>query len=397
MDRQSIKIGVISDLHCAYSKEYESHDTILFSNILKNGNRKNQVLALLKYIKDNSLTCDYLLCPGDITNKMDVQGLISGYGFLREIQDALGAKQLICTPGNHDVDFCRENRPLFPNACDSLKHLDVDNYPLSDESLSKSLLNEGACVYCDDEIAILCVNSVTNFTDKESAQRIFLSETLLSHIDSMLQKIPKNIKVRVALTHHHPTSLTDLNFRKYDNKDIIENGDQLIALLDQHQFGLFIHGHKHKAQLKITESVTLFCAGSFSAKLNTQLGDDENLFHIIEIEPKNPKKGIIRSWSYGEASSWKPSYHFPAETGFGATKSGTELASEIGDYLKRQYKDKSTTVPYQDIIERFPEVKFLHEKEKVKMYNELEKHDCMYSKSYNDKIMFIINSSLTSE
>lgn len=392
-----IKIGVISDLHCTYSKEYESQDTILFSNTLKFGNRKNQVLALLRLIKDNNLTCDYLLCPGDITNKMDVQGLISGYGYLREIQSALCAKQLICTPGNHDIDFCRENRSLFPHACDSLKHLDVANYPLSDQNLSNLLLNEGACVYSDDEIAILCVNSVTNFTDKDSAREIFLSETLLTKIDNMLQRIPETIKIRVALTHHHPIMYTDLNFRKYNVMDFIKNGDQLIEVIDRHHFGLLIHGHKHKAKLKHLESVTLFCAGSFSAKQNTQLGDDENLFHIIEIEPENPMKGIIHSWSYGEGSSWKPSHHFPEITGFGATKSGTELADEVGSYLKKQYKDALRTVPFQDIVELFPEVQYLHEKEKNEFYERLIKYDCMYSMSLNNLKMFIINSSTTTE
>ena len=249
-----IKIGVISDLHCTYSKEYESQDTILFSNTLKFGNRKNQVLVLLRLIKEYNLTCDYLLCPGDITNKMDVQGLISGYGYLREVQSALHARQLICTPGNHDVDFCRENIPLFPNACDSLKHLDIDNYPLSDKKLSDLLLNKGACVYMDDEIAILCVNSVTNFTDRESSKIISLPETMLQHIEEILKEIPDNIRVRVALTHHHPIQYTDLNFRKYDDKDVIQNGDQLIELINKYHFGLLVHGHKHKAKLKHLES-----------------------------------------------------------------------------------------------------------------------------------------------
>jgi hypothetical protein len=201
----------------------------------------------------------------------------------------------------------------------------------------------------------------------------------------------------VALTHHHPLSLTDLNFRMYDNSDYIENGDVLINVIDKYNFGLFIHGHKHRAQLRSTESVTLFCAGSFSAKQNTQLGDDENLFHIIEIDMATPKKGIIHSWSYGESSAWKPSCHFPETTGFGAIKNGTELANEIGTYLKEKYQDELATVQYQDIVEQFPEVQYLHKKEKDEFFTKLEDFNCLFTKGYNNKEQFIINSGYASK
>lgn len=377
-----IKIGIISDLHCEYSPDYRSQDTILFSNTLKNGNRKNQVQELLDYINTESLYCDYLLCPGDITNKMDIQGLISGFVFLKEIQTALKSKELICIPGNHDLDYCRLKTSLFAKANDPLKHLDADRYPLSDKSLSKMLLDDGYCVYKDDNIAILCINSVANFTDPKSAERVTIPETILKKIEEELKKIPKQISARIALTHHHPNLYTDLNFRMYGGGDFIENGDQLISLIKKYNFGLLIHGHKHKARLSSTDTLSLFCAGGFSALQNLQLGDDENTFHIIEIDSDYPMKGIVRTWSYSQSAGWKkPSQRFPHITGFGSTLSPSELAKHIGHFFQEEFKYEKQIIPYSVVISKFPEVLYLHHYETESLHKELKKYNCTFSRS----------------
>lgn len=379
---ETIKIGVISDLHCTYNQNYDSQDTILFSNTMRNGNRRNQVQELLNLFRLENITCDYLLCPGDITNKMDVQGIISGFGYLREMQEVLTAKQLICTPGNHDVDFCREKTTLFSKASDTLKQLDSDYYPLANKSLSKSLIDDGFCLYMDDEVAILCVNSVACFTDAKSAERVYIPDSTLNQIEEELKKIPQSILVRIALTHHHPELYTDLNFRTYDNSDYIENGDKLVELIEKYYFGMLVHGHKHKARLTSLGSVALFCAGGFSALQNLQIGDDENTFHIIEISPTKPIRGIIRTWSYSQSAGWKkPSLQFPYKTGFGSTKSAIEWAKEIGLYYKEMFKQEKQCILYSEVVKQFPDVAYLHHKEAKKLYKELMKYDCVYTQS----------------
>lgn len=377
---KKIKIGVISDLHCEYSPDYSSQDTILFSNTLRNGNRKNQVQELLEYINKEGLCCDYLLCPGDITNKMDIQGLISGLSYLKEIQTALNAKQLICTPGNHDLDYHRLKTFLFAKANDPLKHLDSEHYPLSDKTLSKMLLDDGFCMYKDDTIAILCINSVANFTDLQSADRINIPETTLIKIEKELNNIPGTISARIALTHHHPSLYTDLDFRMYGEGDFIENGDQLIELIEKYKFGMLVHGHKHKARLTITDNVTLFCAGGFSALQNLQIGDDENTFHIIEIDSGYPMKGIVKTWSYSRSAGWKkPSLRFPHVTGFGLTKSPSDWAKEVGSFCQEKYNSETQIIPYSDIVKLFPDIIYLHYKEIDDFHKELMKYSCSFS------------------
>lgn len=386
-----IRLGVISDLHCTYNREYDSPDTILFSNTMKNGNKKNQVQELLKLISENDIKCDYLLCPGDITNKIDVQGLISGFGYLQEIEKALDAKKLICVPGNHDVDSHKSNKQIFQKEDDPLWHLDKENYPLPDTILSQSLLSKNYCLYQDEQIAILCINSVNSTTSLEDgSQIIHISDSTLSSIEDELKRIPDSVKVRVALTHHHPLSYTDVNYRCYDKNDIIDNGDKLISIIENYHFGLFIHGHKHRARLMSYGSVALFCSGGFSALQNMNMGDDENTFHIVELDNSEPMRGIIHTWSYSQSAGWKkPSNVFPEITGFGLTKTAKQLAEEIGSYYQDKYSDKQTIIQFPDFINQFPDFLYLHHNDKSDFNKELAQYNCHYvdGKEPEDKML----------
>lgn len=376
-----ISFAVISDLHCTYDNNYGSQDTILFSNTVRNGDRKNQIQELLDLFDAENIKCDYVLCPGDITNKMDVQGLISGFGYLREIQAALGAQQLICAPGNHDVDFCRNNTSLFAKASDSLKQLDSMHYPLSDKDLSRSLIDDGYCLYRNDKVAILCINSVASFTDKSSSEKVFISESTLRSIENQLKTIPTTTTIRIALTHHHPILYTDLNFRSYNTRDYIENGDTLIELIEKYHFNLLIHGHKHRAKLTSSRAVTLFGAGGFSALQNLQTGDNENTFHIVEVDSESPTKGIIRTWSYSCSAGWKkPSLQFPYKTGFGSTKNAIDLAEEIGTHIQEKYGDQQACIPFSYVVDRFKEIEYIHHERLKELYNELKKYSCEHAK-----------------
>lgn len=379
---ERIIFAVISDLHCTYDIDYNSQDTILFSNTMRNGDRKNQVQELLNLFEAERIKCDYVLCPGDITNKMDVQGLISGLGYLMEIQKSLGASQLICVPGNHDIDFCRRNTSLFAKANDSLKQLDSMHYPLSDKFLSKSLIDDGFCLFQNDKVVILCINSVASFTDMSSSEKVFIPESTLSLIEEQLKKIPDTITIRIALTHHHPILYTDLNFRAYNAKDYIINGDKLIELIEKYHFGLLIHGHKHRAKLTSSRSVTLFCAGGFSALQNLQIGDDENTFHIVEMDSSSPMKGIIRTWSYSCSAGWKkPSLQFPDKTGFGSTTNAIELAREIGTHIQSKYGNQKEVIQFSDIVAQFNEIKYIHYEQLKELYKELKNYYCVYTHS----------------
>ena len=386
-----IRIAIISDLHCVYSPEntYENNDSILFSNMLQNGDSAHPITALLKLIEKEELQCDYLLCPGDITNKMDIQGLISGFNYLQEIKRKLQAKQLICTPGNHDVDFCRRLTKILPQASSSLKYVS-DEYPLDNKTLSDDLINKGYCLYQDEKLIVLCVNSVVNFTDKDSASIIDVNATIINEIEQKLKNLSQESpQIRIVMTHHHPISITDQNYRAYDKSDWLENGDRLMDMLEKYGFSLFIHGHKHKAKLYQYDKFTLFCAGGFSAQSNLCLGDDANMFHVISLDYDNHIKGTIETWTFSPRKyQWeKTSVGFPKKQGFGAVAPPGDIANNI---IQAQLFKDAGKRRYSDVEQMYPEISYLT-KDQYKEFEEKLATEKICISTLGDIRYFILN------
>ncbi|WP_304708914.1 metallophosphoesterase [uncultured Rikenella sp.] len=354
---KSLRIAVISDMHCMYKEDYNSPDTILFSNQLRCGDKKHPIETLIQLIQENDLTCDYVLCPGDIANKADIQGLISGFGFLQEIRSALQAKCLFCAPGNHDVAFM--DHKWFDTAHQPLKALHQD-YPVPGDDRKRQFLADNFYVYSDEQIVVLCVDSVHNYTDKENAQKTLITHATLGKIQSQLSElVPVQGVIKIALTHHHPIKYSNTDYLQYKDADALENGDQLLDILKKSGFHLLIHGHKHIPRVEIRNDFPIFCAGSFSGLQNLKLGDDANTFHIVDVklpDDSSPQyaQGVIRTWEYRQNNGWtmndSPTKGFPALTGFGSRISVADIASKIDTLIGSQplitYKEVEDGCPF---------------------------------------------------
>src|SRR5262245_16592686 len=124
---ESFKIAVVSDLHCTHSGDPSKKDgkpranTFLLSDLLKRPINKHPVESLKQVVIEEGLTANILLCPGDITDQINQQGLVSGWQFLKEIKSSLSAEMMAITIGNHDVD----SRNIYNRgAFDLIKKLD---------------------------------------------------------------------------------------------------------------------------------------------------------------------------------------------------------------------------------------------------------------------------------
>lgn len=125
MSDDKVVITVISDLHCKHSSsEKQGSISLTSTNLYSDGLRsentpKHPVHCLLQEIERNisAFKSDVLLCPGDIADKVDHQGYITGWAFLEEIGQAINAKNLFATIGNHDVDSRRLSAGKCPLMC----------------------------------------------------------------------------------------------------------------------------------------------------------------------------------------------------------------------------------------------------------------------------------------
>lgn len=373
---KSIRIAIISDLHCRYGKETPS-STYLYSDLPRIPITKHPIQALKSLIKKESLVADYVICPGDITDKINIQGLISGYGFINEIKNDLCAKKLICVPGNHDVDS-RKNHP-DEGPFEILKKYIID-YPLEESSLVEKFWANNFAIYKDEDVQFLIINSVFNHFDIENAQKSVIPERILDEIKNDINKDSDTEIFKIAICHHHPIKISSADSIKYKDGDSLENGDSLLNILDT-KYSIFIHGHKHIPQLVIRNTLPIFCAGSFSSLENIIETPYKNCFHIINLNlESNQCKGKIETWFYTNGKGWAkskdPEEAFPSLTGFGLYTDINEFALKIKDWFVEKEKER---IHFSDVLTAFPDIEYLTPIQQESLINELLKYQLEFN------------------
>lgn len=364
---EELVIAVVSDLHCKHSQSEGPNEkaTYLYSDLPKRPINKNPVEALKTMIARESLKTEILLCPGDISDKADTQGLISGWDYLGEIKKQLSAKVLIATTGNHDVNSRKlKDKTPFEALKDS-----INNYPVDDnDAMCKAFWAEGFCLYTVNNYAILVYNSSQYHTDKDEAGKSEIKAATIEKIEKVISEIPENIAFKVALCHHHPISHSNITYR---DGDVIEKGDKFLEILSKNNFQIIIHGHKHEPKLRYENKLPVFCSGSFSSLMNLADTGARNLFHTIHLTP-NQQKGIIKSWEYSPYNGWqlKNDTFFPCLTGFGNLTDIDLLAKSCADWFIKRGKELDH---YKNLVDQFPDIQFLIPEDQIKLNNTLLK------------------------
>src|ERR1039457_5481428 len=160
-----IQIAIASDLHCHHSSQ-EPAESLLISDLDRVPASQHPIESLLERIRADALTADFLVAPGDLANRADRQGLISGWSFLQEVGSALGVKGIITTIGNHDVllhettvdafQLAKRLRPLFPSP---------------EQKQTDEFWANGFYIRQQDDVRVLVLNSAASHTNKTLAKR----------------------------------------------------------------------------------------------------------------------------------------------------------------------------------------------------------------------------------
>lgn len=360
MTNERLRIAVVSDMHCLYKNaDTPSGITYLYSNAPQNPVARHPVYALLKLLENNQhIRADILICPGDIADKADEQGLLTGWEYLKKIKAGLGAANLWSTVGNHDVDSRRTRG--YTSAFQYLQDFSND-YPL--DGFNEKYWSKKYVIIEHGEAQVLILNTCHNHASKDDANQSIITPTTLQEIEDDLSKLPIK-KYRFAFCHHHPIKHSNIDIQ-YKDGDVIDNGDKLVSLLEKHDFQILVHGHKHDPRLEKSKSLTIFAAGSFSSLQNIKELGANNCFHIIELLP-NQKCGIIKSWVYVPPRGWevKKDTEFPCVTGFGNTKTVEILATECLTALEAE---EDHTIPFSKLLQALPELEFLIPEEQIRL------------------------------
>lgn len=346
-----MKFCIISDLHCKYQLDYsESSESLLYSNMPRKPFAQHPVAAMLELInKNKEIKSDVLLCLGDLGDKADEQGITSAWTFVEEIRQKLNAKIKIGIPGNHDVNSRKLNGK---DAFSYIKNFH-ESFPTNDMTLNSEFWSNGYCIQTFEENLFLLINTVHNHEDEDKANSSILLPSSIEDIERSLRKWD-SIKNKICLLHHHPIKHSNIN--NFKDIDSLENGDDLISLLNRHNFNIVLHGHKHQPRIIEQSDLPIFATGSFSSFANLQGTGLSTMFHIIEI-PEEKKVGTIYSWEYNVKDGWVQNYNkkFPQKIGFGGNIDLEETAKLINEIVQKDNKPKF----YSEIVTCFPELEFL--------------------------------------
>lgn len=355
-----LKIAIISDLHCHPKKKKDEgpDHTYLLSDKLRTPSNDHPVESLLPIIRDNSLTADLTLCPGDFTDQANVAGFIAGWNFSLEIHRELHAKKIIATLGNHDVDSYNGFSDYSLKIAKGIKQ----GFPFNNEQECDIFWSKG-CVFVEGEnFRVLVINSSHYHHSKQSATAGKVDGDLIEYIEKYLAA-NENDKILIALSHHHPI---DHSRMQLGEDDKIVNGDELLNVLGKHKFDLFIHGHKHDPLLRYhntSESnyrIPIFSAGSFSSSSNLMFTSVRNSFHMLDIEKDcGVAHGEIKTWTFFPNRGWELNLDengFAPYSGFGNQESIDEIYQKIvklfmnsgnlsWDFVRQNVKEIDNLIP----------------------------------------------------
>jgi len=314
------KIAVISDLHIgrkARAKDFCPYDE-------KEARDTDYKGKFLRFIDAHSIRADYLVIPGDISDRGQPDEFKLASALIKEIARGLhvGPKRIVFVPGNHDVDWEESSIPDSSGFRHRMRYAPLRDPGLIFERLVGSKRPHfyeppHFRIWEFEHLMAVGYNSAWSDDRSVSVHHGLMSNDHVRKLDERLAGLDLSPnRLRLFIVHHHPIQYSDPIADEPDFS-AMTNSENLLAVLGKHNFDLLIHGHKHSPRFKTVSfgsgfPLAILCAGSFSARLDTRWsGLVNNQFHLVTVEGRDPSShcvfGLVESWTYLCGSDWVPS------------------------------------------------------------------------------------------
>ena len=378
-----MKIAIVSDIHagmdsvaqdlCPRELLQTEQDNIAFSN-----KRENYVNDFLAFVKDTKLSADYILVPGDVTDKAHPMEAKLASECLQKIGTALSvpSDKILFVPGNHDSNW------RFHDIADKTGIMWAHRYiALQSDQFIFSAINgnaEKGSLFEKDYFSIWRYNDVivvgyNSASAERPSDEVKCGNIIDEHLRAM-EKVFKNLgiksdsRLKIFMLHHHLHDFKAPKGSKHDYS-LAQNGESLITLLRKYKFDLIVHGHRHYSCFDAQNCVVpIFCSGSFSAQIGTEWAREvSNQFHIIEIREKRIRKnicGVIQSWS-NTSEGWEPSptlRNRPIvgyQRAFGFSLDDEYVAKKVRNVIATFAHKKIRFSWREEIVPKIPDLKYL--------------------------------------
>lgn len=380
-----MKIAVISDLHCGLGARTDDLCPEGFrvkSSGDPNSTSNGFCRKFIDFIKKEKLAADYLLVPGDLTDSAHPMEVQVASNFLQEAQKALHVSngKLLFVPGNHDVDWdlldskdktgVKWAHRYMALEADKFVFSQINNKGITDGNLfADSCFN----LWEFDNLIVLGYNSSATDTALDKGRKGNIEQAHIDYINQILtqKKYKTDKRLKVFMIHHH---LRDFKLPCLQDRDFSQanNPESMITMLQDHNFNLIVHGHRHYSFFDAQNSqIPILCAGSFSARINVGWeGFVLNQFHILDVDcPESARigsSGVVNSWSY-TINGWRKSPcgegygGVPYQRVFGFSLKDQKLAEEVKSCLIELSGDRSNISWQKDVLSKVRGARYLNE------------------------------------
>lgn len=327
MINPTLNFLIVSDLHAHDGPpDAGNSPSYISTNKLYSAKATNPLAGIAELITARGLEVDWLVTPGDLGDQAKPSCQSFAWDQLENLRKELGAKHLIGTAGNHDIDSRRAFPGFDPKS--SLQKL-IPEFPISIDCYDKKdgvygdrywSRNFVLVPFSEFDCSLLVINSCA-FHGFASHVKKPPTEHLNGKISSLtlaaIREAIADLKTRVniVLVHHHLTR----NPFVQDGNSVMVNGDHLIELFKQSERQwLIVHGHQHAPMLNYADASAftpiILSAGSVAAKTYPVRDGHQarNQIHHVSIPVSKIEAsgvrlvGSVTSWSWSFHRGWQP-------------------------------------------------------------------------------------------
>jgi 3',5'-cyclic AMP phosphodiesterase CpdA len=366
-----MNILVISDLHAyANLQAGRKKPSIICSSPAVDAPQLDILSMIPDTLANEGMDVDWILCPGDMADQAEPEAQRFAWEALKQIKDKTGARLLLATAGNHDLDSRLRHSKFDPKGfLQSLK----PPFPGLSEEVSDQYWARNFHIYTEENIRLLNLNSAAfHGYQSEDPHPIHeyrhgrVSNRTIERIVEELAK--KEFPLNILLTHHHPVKNEGVYADDYSEMAL---GGVLIEKICEatNSSWLVLHGHQHYPNLSYgagrAYQPVVLSAGSVAAAVGSPDSSDvPNQFYLITLNEDKTMLanwgpcGTIRAWHWQMKRNWQRSpetFRIPYQTGFGCRRPSNELAQLVAACV---LKSKGT-LGWDEVISSVPELKYV--------------------------------------
>lgn len=392
-----MNILVVSDLH-AYMKAGpdKRRPSIMCGSPPTDGAYADIMAKIPETLAKERLTVDWLICPGDIADQADPDAQRFAWAALNEIKQKTGARLLLATVGNHDVDSRLNHSEFDPKGI--LQSL-VPSFPGVDDAAADRFWSRNYHIHTEGSIRVVNLNSAAfhgyqSEGDGAKLKKEYLHGRVSNRtIENIVRDVSaEEFAFNILLTHHHPVKNENLWEKDYSEMAL---GTVLLEKLcaATNSAWFVLHGHQHYPDLSYGKGKVHFpvvmSAGSVAATIEAPYSSDApNQFYLMSLETDDSilRKwgpcGQVRSWHWHMRREWEPSpmeHRIPYGMGFGCRRPPDELAAAIAIEVLKQ---ANTYISWTDLVAKIPELKFVVKESYESVVKLLPEHGIKFTRAF---------------